>query len=369
MKLCTYRYAQALIDPFSLPYGADVCYPGTLPTPSQKLRTRTFGYFTVGTGGVGGVGVWPMRCLSTNVASDGTYVYPGIITTTGTYAPADFSFLDNPYVDPARTDIEKFGGYDSTYGTGSFGQRAVRVVASGVKVAYTSKLVDTEGSYTSYVSQYPTTGLPATKDTVQDLMAINATATRTIDDQPVHVCYKPIVETDTFFQLDPYQLFGSGNDLGAIGKLNTISNRLGMAIVVNKGNVGATFSFEVITYFEVVGMATPTTSSHSDITGVADVHTAIASLPAILSPRIDDVVRSLPQPVAMRPAPRRAPAVASGEPSLARAVGMELGKAVAQAGKKKAKQAVLNKISKVAVELLTHKPAAGNSFALVPRAR
>lgn len=279
LTVCASDYAVALTNPFQLSPSVPICYPGMLTMPSQKLRVRTFGEFAVNADGIGGVAYFPFRMLCSDIATSGGSYHPALITTNATYSTAagDFSFANGPSVPTVSTTVNCYGGYSSPYTIASFAAgsaRGARLVAAGLKVIYTGKLLDNAGTGVTYRHPYVSNGLPAVRDSIQDLTAIPSTAQRRVDNDPFVIAYQPLVETDCFVVTSPT----FGNVEGAI------VDRLGGGVFIKGAEPGTKFTYEAIAYFECIGQSLPLTVSHSDPTGVAAVINAVSHAPSVTIP-------------------------------------------------------------------------------------
>lgn len=289
---CSRHYGQALLNPFSLPPGQEVCFPGSMTQPSQKLRVRTFGEFSVGAQGTGGVAVWPFRMLAQDVYLSAGAYFPAVITTNATYSivpDGDFSFA-NSGARGVSTTMQYYGGYSSPYTTAQYGLasgRAVRLVGCGLRVQYTGKVLDGAGTYITYRNPYPTAGIPDSRDSIQDLMAIASSAQERVTNEAVYACYQPVIESDTFFHTEPMQVTA---DALAVGASSSSVNRFGQGVFIKGATAGDKFSYEVIAYFEVIGSSIPVTSSHSDPTGAAAVAHAASHQRATTVPSVQPII-------------------------------------------------------------------------------
>jgi len=276
---CARDYAIALSNPFDLDPSTPVCYPGSMAPPSYKLRVRTTGTFKVSAVagnnvGRGGIAVWPYRMLTSDIFATGVPVYyPAIIATDDTYNQADYSFANTGTV-PAGSPLGIYAGYNSPLTLADLAAgsgRATRLVACGLRVAYDGKVLDTAGKYVLYRHSYPTNGLPATRDAVQDLTAIPSTTYTqiSIGDKPT-VSFMPLLESDHFYSGDATTTYATAGSY-------SIVNRMGPAVFIENAVAGASFSFEVIAYFEVIGRWPSLTPTHSAPAAVGPLAAAVAN--------------------------------------------------------------------------------------------
>lgn len=263
---CGFDYFRALYNPFSLT--GLPCIPSTTPTPSQKIKVVTRGTFTVGTLGSGGACFWPFRMVSSSNLYGSTYTAyaPALITTTSAYPNADYTFTNGvggvPGVGetywPGTTsvfDAPSLGGYTAA-GVRVNSNRSAKLVAAGLQVQYADKVLDMSGSYITWRNPNATSNLAANRDTVNDLLRVNAADLRRVNGEWVGVSYIPLQESDLAPVPEP------GNpDTPAVG---SVYNRLACGVFITNAQPGQRFEFEAVAYFEVSGDGVSVTPSHSD---------------------------------------------------------------------------------------------------------
>lgn len=232
--------------------------------------------------GTGGVALYPFRMLFNDMVSTGAAWLPGIITTANAYANDDFRFANTSGILTADLGVSLNGycGYSSPFFFANFNGtsgKMVRLVASGIKVQYQGKVLDNSGTYVCVSNPYALSGLPATRDMIQDLMAIPGCAQGRITDAPVYASYKPAMETDSQFMVNPCQ--SAAGYMVSSATDTSILNRLGSVIGIVGAETNAKFTFEAIAYFEIRGPSTTLTVSHSDPVGAAVVSNQAHMLP------------------------------------------------------------------------------------------
>lgn len=270
---CAVDYATALHNPFMLSPNTPVCYPIKSSGPSFKFRTRVVTDFYVGTGGVGGVAFWPFRMVMKDTpVTQVNHVVAAAVCTTSTYASTDFSFANSPIKNTTDLTTSVAAGYNSPFSWADISPgnaRAVRLVACGAKVRYTSRVLDTEGSIVAYRHTYPTTKLEALLDAFQDLTAMPNTSVAPVTvEKPAYTSYMPLLESDSFYI--PALNFGQEEN---------IENRLGGVVAVKGAPVGSRFEVEIVAYFEMIGRYNTLTPSHVQPQAAAEMANMAAHAP------------------------------------------------------------------------------------------
>lgn len=258
MTPCGYDYFRALANPFDL--DINPCIPGLFPTPSMKYKITTRGTFQVGTQGVGGVAMWPLRGAFSDMTVVGTAQQMFLAATNSTYARTDYDFLNSHRFDPAvRTDLNLYAGSTSMFTAAAFGNlsnRSIKLVAAGLRVQYVDKVLDMSGNYVTFRNPAPSSSIDASIDTPADLLRVNAADFRRVGEGYVGVAYRPLLETDTMAVPDP--------GYSAVMGSTNFTARLAGGVLVTNAQAGARFAFESVAFYEAYGPGLATTPSHSD---------------------------------------------------------------------------------------------------------
>jgi hypothetical protein len=212
--------------------------------------------------------MFPLRGAYRDVgvnATDRTYA---VIATTSAYPNSDYSFLNQSYrvaVDP-WTAI--YGGSSSPYLAADFGadsRRQVKLVGAGLRVQYVDKVLDMGGDYCIWRNNNMTDLIPASADTLSDLLATQNAVQQRVGGDWVGVTYTPQAVDD----FKPVKEPGVVANLG-IGS-DSIGSRLAGAILISNGSPGARYAFEFVAFYEAMGASLPLTKSHSDPQGLGAV--------------------------------------------------------------------------------------------------
>lgn len=287
MSKCGQTYMHALYDPFTAE--GNICVPALLPLPSQKIKVLTRGTFQLSTSGFGGVAFWPFRMRSRDFYMSGPNIMPAVVTSNNTTADTDFKFTNYTAFDPAVvTGVTGYAGLTSPYSVADLDtgfDRAVKLVASGIRVCYEDKEIDRSGVYVTWRNPAVSAATGVAADDLSTFLAYNmASQTRVSDLGSAGVSYLPVVETDLQAQI--------ASSAGTIQ--SGIQGRLAGAVFIANGQPSARYAFECVAHFEVYGRSIPTTPSHSDVQAVSIAVGASTSIPPnpSLSNQLADAVRN-----------------------------------------------------------------------------
>jgi len=236
---CAMRYLKALNDPFG-DFTELPCIPDMIALPSHKFSTIARGVFTVGTGGVGYISVAPNTC-----ASDLIYGF----TTVGT-------FTQNTYQEIA-VGVQSFSNDSPFLATDLLGCDS-RLVGCGVRVSYYGPELTRSGVV---VLHRATDGVQIPiGSTTTTLLQTRATAQAMATRKYESVNYRPDDQNDLSY-----------------GPAEAQDART-LLIVVSGATPGISWSFEVISHYELIGNRASKSQSHADPIGMG---AAISATPLV----------------------------------------------------------------------------------------
>jgi hypothetical protein len=264
LSQCLRDYIKASIDPFDLTVNG-VCIPDDIVVPSFKFSVTLNGQMVIGTTGVGYAALNPF----TAVCSDNTDSNPGsinipLILTTATYDQPGLT-LDPALFTGARITTVNSSSF---FTTAQLRYAQMRLVASGLELAYTGQLLNQSGAVSS--QQWPGTGAPPQETLIAQIRNDPRTVTCTVSKDSR--CYIPYTPTDEEYRSYQYPSYYRPRDNAAIG--NSVGVFAPMFIIVTGATPGTTFQVKAVSHFEVQMAGMAVTPSHGDPNGYASFQSA-----------------------------------------------------------------------------------------------
>jgi hypothetical protein len=246
LSQCSKKYLAVLANPW-LPI-SDACVPDNITIPSFKVNFFTRATFVVGTAGVGFVNMNPYICFGDN---------PWIDVTTATYAATDIVPDDSS---PAYTTYLNNSPYTTADFQSPNGTLRRRVVAAGIKARYIGPELTRSGRVIEYRQLINDSVFIGGPISIGALMNNRETVSAGVDREWHYALWRPANSTDCFYETDD--------------KLAEAC----LLIAVQGAPPGASYEFEAIAHFEIIGSRLPnTTKSESDPIGIGVVSSAIAN--------------------------------------------------------------------------------------------
>jgi len=178
-RQCALHYAETILNPFDTPAGA--CVPVTPCLDSAKRKIFARGIGQVQSNGFGGI------IANTSMVNDSTPV----VFTNGT------STVGNSFSTITPTGATSVNS-NSELSEAEFAAAQVqgRVVACGIRIRYTGKQVDMNG--TVYAMEEPS-HLTTGKDTPADLLALDRVKPKNFNRQWVVASWQPVLPSETAY--------------------------------------------------------------------------------------------------------------------------------------------------------------------------
>jgi len=248
---CTKDYANALIDPWSVP--RPPCVPDNITLPSFKFGARARGTFIVGTAGTGFIINNPYITSNDQAAgfsTDATFGSPDIEGggVTGV----------NPYFNDSPFEAVDFGDL----------KNQARLVGAGLKVRYTGTEINRSGQCVSFRSPTNRDPLASGPITNAQLLSYKESASNPVDRDWHYAVYRPSTPTDL-----------------AYANPNNLQSNFCLVVGVFGAQPGQSFEFDYVSWFETVGSNMPNlTRSHSDPIGMSAVSMAMPATQPTRSP-------------------------------------------------------------------------------------
>lgn len=219
---------------------------------------------------------YPARMLYKDFVDAGAgFVAPAIVASTAATSDTDYPFLNSIYWSTTDPNAALFAGASSEYTVASFSPgtgRAMKLVGAGIKVWSAGKVVQSSGNYILYAPPNAVSTVATDKDTVSELLGWQSAARHRLEiDKAVMATYGPVIDSDLAAVTQPAVTVSSTTD---------IRNRLACAILIQKGDPSADYTFEAVAHFELYGQSVPTTRSHSDVHAVPTAVSAVGMLPS-----------------------------------------------------------------------------------------
>jgi len=247
---CSRNYLTALVDPWSV---AELpCIPDNLTIQSFKFGARARGVFACGVEGVGWIAMAPATPAKDWAFGKATNQDYTATTYDSTLETGVFNiFNDSPMV-------------TNEYRSTTAQHKTFRLVGGGLAIRYVGNEMNRGGQVTIYRSQdnSPTEG-PLT---MPDLLAVKESVTTPVDRKWHHAIWKPSNEEEFGYHAS------DDNEDDQFGGLSLI-------IMISGAEPKASFEFDMLSWFEVVGPNLPTyTHSFSDPLGVAAVSNILSTI-------------------------------------------------------------------------------------------
>jgi hypothetical protein len=222
---CARHYGETLLNPFDSPAGACVPVLPCLDTAKRKIFCRGTGY--VQSNGFGG-----LTCY-TSLAGD----TPAAIYTTGTGSSNTMTW-DAAHMNKISPNSEL------TAADFSAQQVQARIVGLGIRLRYTGKQVDMNGSV--YALEEPNHGKTDTMN-VEDLRAFDRVKTQPFTREWVVAAWQPVLPLETAFSNNAYA-----------SPFPTPTNPLIILIACQgsgtAGNPSLPFEWEYFAHYEAIGI-------------------------------------------------------------------------------------------------------------------
>lgn len=253
---CAQRYAMALSNPFA---GIqEPCVPDNNVTASYKISCRGVGTFTCGTNNVGFVAFAPKRFGNNFPASNSPVWY-----SLSTFAGSTITLTSGATVGEAN--MARFPYNTSDIGDGN-GQIQARLVGAGLRIFYSGTELNRGGTIYAIRNPYNNTvhGIDG-----GEAASFSNTKIIPVDRRKHTICWKPTSADDFAYSNDPHNV--AQNSVTYHGNANGPAC---MAFLVNS-TPGNTFTYEIVSHYELLGTVLRGTPSESDATGMAAIFSAI----------------------------------------------------------------------------------------------
>jgi hypothetical protein len=273
---CTLKFAAASMDPFDSMLN-EVCIPDSNCVPSFKFKTRLECDMQVGTEGIGFVAFNPFSMMSNdNGILAATWIDYPIVTSSPSYSFTDFAYDETSITGGTANGFNSNSPYTSTYLSDP--ANVMRLVAAGVEIEYSGKLMDQAG----VISTLQNNGLiDFGSITVADFR--KNPRTRTCGNSKDNRCYISYMATGPEFY--EYKNFNAYRPSSRQRPGELHYNPL--LILVSAATAGTSFKVSAVSYFEAQLKNTTVTPSESDPTGWTSFNSARSSVPSTPDPSTD----------------------------------------------------------------------------------
>jgi hypothetical protein len=259
MTPCAVDYAKALATPFSL--SAVACIPDLHAVPSKKLRVKTRGVFSTGTGGHGQLVMNPW-CTASDAnllfGTDATSALGPIVAQVG----LGLLFIKPTKMPYATTDFA---------GNLTGGVRA-RLVGAGLRIRYIGPEISRSGQIVGFrePDNVTTTGLSFDR-----IRSLSTSKTFSNKRQWTYCTYRPVQPSE--YEYSPYPCTPEAPGK-TVGSFDLTQGFVISGTTDSSGNPGpAPFEFEAISFIEFIGNIDNITRTHVDVVGMSHVRNALPS--------------------------------------------------------------------------------------------
>lgn len=269
---CAARYACAVGSPFSA-NAIGACVPSFPARPSYKVHSRITGTFSIGTAGIGYIGVAPCVANDKKCIYYTSSAFSGSSLAVGATGMTSITNGSNPYASSAFVPSSQ-----------STDAMTARIVSIGLRIRYTGTELNRGGLIYGLV--HPNHG--NLHQTTTDAMSVFRECIR----RPVSRSWTQVVasaiDTDEADYPDPSDMMAIGTASSIIqaglistfpfssGNCVTSSNLdlggIPMAFMVNS-SPGNQFEYEIISHLEYIGtqVQNAVTPSHADAVGLSKI--------------------------------------------------------------------------------------------------